>query len=114
MLTQNQVQEFQQFRTSIEALYPILNSASLDRQEWTKKMRSLQTVFQTEIQPIRSDDYQTHSVLVEINKQMQLLKMDGLFLQTARQSETIQSRVEQIRDRLKLLTNYCRMILESD
>ena len=109
MLTENQVQRFQQFQTAIASL----NLENFAQQELIQKMRSLQQVFQTEIQPIQSDDDQTHSVLVEIHKQMRLLNMDQLFLQTARQVETVQNRVEQIRDRVKLLTSYCRVILET-
>ncbi|MER3477920.1 MAG: hypothetical protein C4287_17360, partial [Leptolyngbya sp. ERB_1_2] len=111
MLTENQVHCFQSFQTAIAQLDQTINSDLLDRVELHQKIRSLQNLFQTEIQPIQTDDYQTHSVLVEINKQMRLLSMDGMFLQTARQVETIRTRIEQIRDRIKLLTNYCIVIL---
>lgn len=83
------------------------------RNELHQKIRSLQKFFQAEIQPIQSDEYRLHSVLVEINKQMRLLSMDNTFLQAARQAETIETRVNQIRDRIKLLTNYCHVILET-
>jgi len=113
MLTENQVHCFQSFQTMIAELDRTLGSAALDRVAFHQKIRSLENLFQTEIQPIQADDYQTHSVLVEINKQMRLLNMDGMFLQTARQVETIETRIGQIRDRLKLLTNYCTVILET-
>lgn len=105
MLTENQVPKFELFQKMI---------ADLDSENYAEihqKIRSLQKFFQAEIQPIQSDEYQLHSVLVEINKQMRLLSMDGTFLQAARQPETIATRVGQIRDRVKLLTQYCSMIL---
>lgn len=111
MLTENQVEHFQSFQITINSLKQILDSTDLDRSELGQKLRSLQKFFQREIQPIQSDDYQTHSVLVEVNKQMRLLGMDAMFLQTARQTETIANRVGQIRDRIQLLTNYCTVIL---
>ncbi|MBE9009114.1 heterocyst frequency control protein PatD [Pseudanabaenaceae cyanobacterium LEGE 13415] len=85
-----------------------------DQVELHQKIRSLQMFFQDKIQSIESDDYQLRSVLVEINKQMRLLSVDGMFLQTARQANTIETRLGQIRDRIKLLTQYCSMILEAD
>lgn len=105
MLTENQVPKVELFQKMI---------ADLDTEnhsELGQKLRSLQKFFQTEIQPIQSDDYPLHSVLVEINKQMRLLSMDATFLQAARQAETIQTRIGQIRDRIKLLTQYCAVIL---
>ena len=110
MLTKEQVQGFQQFQTTIAALL----AENLDQLKFIEKLRSLHKIFQTEIQPIQSDNYQTHSVLVEINKQMRLLQMDGMFLQTARRSETVQSRIGQVLDRAKLLTQYCAVILATE
>ncbi|MBW4443256.1 MAG: heterocyst frequency control protein PatD [Plectolyngbya sp. WJT66-NPBG17] len=111
MLTENQVQQFRLLQTTIDSLDQALNSTRFDQSEINQKIRSLQKFFREEIQPIQSDEYQTHSVLVEINKQMRLLTIDGTFLQTARQAETIENRAGQIRDRIKLLTNYCAVIL---
>lgn len=111
MLTENQVEQFQLFQTTIDALDQALHSPSFDRVEIHQKLRSLQKIFQAQIHPIQSDDYQTHSILVEVNKQMRLLNVDATYLQAARQVETIEQRVGQIRDRMKLLLNYCTVIL---
>ncbi|MBD1844280.1 heterocyst frequency control protein PatD [Cyanobacteria bacterium FACHB-63] len=114
MLTENQVHAFHRFQNAIVALDQTLNSVELDRTALHQKIRSLQQIFQEEIQPIQSEHYQTHSVLVEINKQMRLLGMDGMFLQTARQAGTIETRLGQVRDRIKFLTNYCSAILGTE
>ncbi|MGG6270582.1 heterocyst frequency control protein PatD [Leptolyngbya sp. AN03gr2] len=108
MLTENQVQSFELFQKMI-ADFDLAN-----RSELHQKIRSLQKFFQDEIQSIESDEYQLHSVLVEINKQMRLLSMDGMFLQTARQADTIETRIGQIRDRIQLLNQYCSVILGTE
>ncbi|MCU0548300.1 MAG: heterocyst frequency control protein PatD [Leptolyngbya sp. Prado105] len=114
MLTENQVYLFRSFQIDLGSFNQLLDSAAFDRQIFDQSWRSLQKKFAEEIQPMQSDDYRIHSVLVEINKQMRLLGMDSLFLKTARQSETMQGRVGQIRDRIALLMNYCAVLLESD
>jgi hypothetical protein len=49
---------------------------------------------------------------VEINKQLKLLRMDCLFLQTAKQPATIAQRQAQMLKRLDLLKAYGEAILE--
>jgi hypothetical protein len=114
MLTENQAHLFRTFQVELVSLNQTLNSSDFDRQIFESSWRSLQKIFSEEIQPIESDDYRTHSILVELKKQMRLLGMDAMFLKTARQVETVQGRVGQIRDRVALLMNYCTVLLESD
>lgn len=114
MLTRNQVQLFRSFRVELELLKQTLDSSEFERQTFEKVWRSLQKIFSEEIRPMESDEYRFHSVLVELKKQMRLLEMDGMFLKTARQVETVQGRLSQIRDRVTLLMNYCAVLLESD
>jgi hypothetical protein len=114
MLTENQVQIFRFYQTELAALNQSLDSAKFDREIFAQQWQSIQKIFAEEIQPIQSDRYRIHSILVEINKQMRLLGMDAMFLKTARQTETIEARVGQIRDRVSLLMNYCTVLLESD
>jgi len=52
------------------------------------------------------------SIVVEIDKQLRLLEIDGLFLQNARQAITQTQRREHIRDRLVLLNRYCEALLQ--
>lgn len=114
MLTENQAHLFRAFQVELVSLNQTLDSSNFDRQIFEPNWRSLQKVFSEEIQSMESDDYRTHSVLVELKKQMRLLGMDAMFLKTARQVETVQGRVGQIRDRVALLMNYCAVLLESD
>lgn len=113
MLTENQVQLFRSFQTELELLNQTLDSSQFDPQIFEQAWRSLQKGFLEEIQSIESEQYRTHSVLVEVKKQLRLLGMDGMFLKTARQQETLQGRMEQMRDRIALLMNYCAVLLES-
>ncbi len=48
---------------------------------------------------------------VEINKQLRLLGIDCLFLQTAKRGETVAHRLTQIHQRFDLLQRYCSGIL---
>ncbi|MFM2429948.1 MAG: hypothetical protein RLZZ511_1161 [Cyanobacteriota bacterium] len=64
--------------------------------------------FQTEMLP--ATDALNPAVLVEINKQLRLLKTDALFLRSAKQAISQDQRLQQIRDRLSLLDRYCEML----
>jgi hypothetical protein len=48
---------------------------------------------------------------VEINKQLQLLKVDMLFLRTAKQGATIDQRLRHIEERVDLLEKYCEAVI---
>lgn len=48
---------------------------------------------------------------VELNKQMRLLGVDVMFLQSSRQAQTRMQRQAQMRDRLQLLQTYCDRVL---
>lgn len=54
---------------------------------------------------------QVSSLHTEMAKQLRLLSMDLMFLQTARQPETVRQRTEQMGDRLHLLMRYCDAVL---
>lgn len=48
---------------------------------------------------------------VELNKQIRLLGIDVMFLQSSRQAQTRMQRQAQMRDRLQLLQIYCDRVL---
>jgi hypothetical protein len=62
------------------------------------------------LEPILADRLQAFNV--EINKQLKLLRMDCLFLQTAKQPTTIAQRHTQMLGRLDLLKAYGEGVLE--
>lgn len=109
MLSKGDKSTIQTFASTILSLQSATEIA-----DFKQELLSLQKIFQTQIQPIQSEHYPVRSLLVEINKQMRLLSMDALFLQTARQPQTLQQRIGQMHDRLNLLTKYCEGILAID
>lgn len=88
----------------------LLQSAFLEAQQlFQMQMMSLAM---DELEPAIATKLQ--SIQIEINKQLRLLAMDVMFLQTARKSVTAQQRQAQMGDRIQLLLNYCQAILEME
>ncbi len=58
------------------------------------------------------DESRVRSYQTEISKQLRLLGMDVMFLQAARQEETVKDRQMQLLERLKMLQGYCDRILQ--
>ena len=114
MLSENDRYLVQRFHEIVKSLNGSLISDQFDRTNLKSELQVLTNLFQSEMQSISTEDYQVRSLLVEIDKQMRLIKMDSMFLQTARQAETIQQRASQMRDRLQLLLNYCDALLGTE
>ncbi len=62
-----------------------------------------------EIDP--SLEHRVRSLHVELDKQLRLLNTDTTFLQAAKQPETVQQRLGQVRDRLTTMIGYCNILL---
>lgn len=107
---------YQQLQQAIEELQKTL-IGPLDASRVKSTIATLQTYFQTEVwnldlQHLEPElQHRLQSINVEIDKQLRLLNMDALFLQAARQENTLQQRQQQIRDRLSLLLQYCNSVL---
>jgi hypothetical protein len=86
-------------------------TASPDRVNISKAVQAIDDCFRVQILLHTTDDDAPHSIHVEINKQLRLLKTDCLFLRSAQQTTTQDQRLQQMRDRLVLLERYCEMIL---
>jgi Zn-dependent oligopeptidase len=76
-----------------------------------------QQYFQQQIASLDSQEIdpavesRVRSLQTEISKQLNLLNMDVTFLQAARQPQTVQTRQQQISQRLQTLVGYCEAIL---
>jgi hypothetical protein len=69
-------------------------------------------VRQLAVEPLTMTDAQrSHAYQVEMDKQLRLLAMDVMFLQAAKQPETIQQRSSAVQDRLQKLIAYCDALL---
>lgn len=55
---------------------------------------------------------QVQSYVIEIHKQLRLLNLDVTFLQVSQTSETTQTRLASIDDRVETLRGYCLTILD--
>jgi cell division septum initiation protein DivIVA len=105
-------QLYQDLQQTIEELQKTLATTS-DASTLKTAIAALQTCFQTQIWNLDLQnlepklEHQIQSVNVEIDKQLRLLSMDTLFLQTARQASTIAQRKQQMGERLSLLKQYC-------
>jgi hypothetical protein len=80
-------------------------------------LTEVQQIFQTQLLSLNLNDldpkleHQVRSFNVEIDKQLRLLTVDLLFLQSAKQPATIAQRLQQVRDRLQTLIRYCNILL---
>lgn len=81
------------------------------------EVEAAQQIFQEQVLPLELDDLdptiaaKLQSIQTEIAKQFRLLSTDVLFLKAARQATTASQRQQQIGDRLRLLRQYCEVML---
>jgi hypothetical protein len=103
---------YQQFQRLIRQAQSELVTS--DRADIAKTVQTIDDCFRAQILLHSPDDDAHHSIHVEINKQLRLLKTDCLFLRSAKQTHVVEQRLQQIGDRLVLLERYCEMILAVD
>lgn len=119
MLPPSHTQIYQEFRLSLEELKDVLSQDTVDRSHLKSSVAKLQDFFQNQILTLDSNPLhphlvqQTQAVQVEIDKQLKLLSLDGMFLQAAKQPTTVSQRLQQVGDRLTLLLRYCDHLLPS-
>jgi len=114
---------YQRYQKLSELLKGIQQAAIAPEME-TPKLRqdvlATQQYFQQQIASL--DSHEIHpaveskmrSLQTEISKQLNLLSIDVTFLQAARQPQTLQTRKQQITQRLQTLLDYCEAILVLD
>jgi hypothetical protein len=109
------------YRDLLETLSRLIELSSQDPWDiamFKSTLAQLQQLFSTQVLSLNLDDleprleHQVQSFNVEINKQLRLLTVDLLFLQSAKQTTTIAQRLQQVRDRLTTLIRYCTTLLE--
>ncbi len=122
MLPRTHEKSYEKFKQALIAMQE-LQQVQGDRQVKEQVMglnqllQKAQTIFQTNVLSLNYEEltpdlhYQVQSCQTEMHKQLRLLAMDVLFLQSARQVATVQQRQQQIGDRLLTLINYCDVLL---
>lgn len=115
MLSNNHHQRYQEFAAALEQLQQLPAATQLDLTKLRQRFTEVQQFFQQQILGLDASETnlnepRVRSYQTEISKQLQLLAMDVLFLQAARQQQTKQDRQQQFRDRLQTLQSYCDAI----
>jgi len=98
--------------TLLEQLRSDATTTQIDAPELRQRVASLQQFFRQQIVPIADENSQVQSYQTEISKQLRLLEIDVMFFQGARQTSTVQARLQTISDRLTILIQYCDAILQ--
>lgn len=111
-------QRYQDFAIMLFSLQQAAAGAKPDAPSLRQSVLNAQQFFQqqivslddTDLEP--GDESRVRSYQTEISKQLQLLGMDVMFLQAARQPQTATVRQNQIHLRLQTLISYCHAIIE--
>ncbi len=118
MLPEIYRQRYQDFRRILERLQTLISQPEFDRSTLKADALTVQQFFQDQVRSLDLEaldataEQRSHSFHVEINKQLRLLAMDVMFLQTAKQSATSQQRLGQVSDRISTLIRYCDALLQ--
>lgn len=118
MLPKVHHQRYQKFKQALEQLQQTVAGVQVDVLRLRQSYFQLHQLFQQQIVSLDASDLEpadepkVRSYQTEMSKQLQLLGMDVMFLQAARQSETLQQRQVQLSDRLVSLLSYCDVLLE--
>lgn len=117
MLPTAHQQRYADFKQQLVQLNWQMAEANWEQTTLQTAIQQLQQGFQTQILSLDSHElppaleHQVQSYQVEMDKQLRLLRMDGLFLQAARQPATVGQRQQQVSDRLNTLIRYCDALL---
>lgn len=117
MLPQQHQQAITLLQESLEQLQNQFTEETSDKTTQTVTFKQAQQRFDQFLQ-LRDRDVdpslvsRLQSYVTEIHKQMRLLEMDFRFLQTSRQTATLQARQTQMRSRIATLIRYCRSLLD--
>ena len=120
MLPEIYRQRYQEFRQILERLQTLISQPEFDHLTLKTDALTVQQFFQDQVRSLDLEaidamaGQRSHSFHVEINKQLRLLAMDVMFLQTAKQSTTSQQRLGQVRDRVSTLIRYCNALLQEE
>ncbi|MCY7321515.1 MAG: heterocyst frequency control protein PatD [Phormidesmis sp. CAN_BIN36] len=118
MLPEIYRQRYQDFRQILERLQTLISQSEFDRLTLKAEALTVQQFFQDQVRSLDLEaldanlGQRSYSFHVEINKQLRLLAIDVMSLQTAKQSATSQQRLEQVSDRVSTLIRYCDALLQ--
>lgn len=117
MLPNLYYQSYQKLSELLKGLQQAAIASEVETPKLRQDILAAQQYFQQQIANLDSQEInpavesRVRSLQTEISKQLNLLNMDVTFLQAARQPETLQTRQQQIVQRLQTLRSYCEAIL---
>ena len=118
MLPKTYCERYQGLRQILERLQGLISQSELDLSTLNVEVLAVQQFFQDQVRSLDLEALdatarqRSHSFHVEINKQLRLLAIDVMFLQTAKQSAMSQQRLGQVSDRVSTLIRYCDALLQ--
>ncbi len=104
-------------RQHLTKLQGLLDDRPINKQSLLQVSQQLAALWQTELvhwegQGLSSEQYgRWRSLHTEIHRELRLLNVDLLFLQSSRSLAGVQQKQQQIGDRLRKLLQYCDLIL---
>lgn len=111
---------YQQWQDLLAACRTIVQGPERDGPALRAQLLQVQQFFQEQVGPLDLAELdgaiapRVQAVRTEMQKELRLLAMDGMFLQAARQSATQQQRQKQLGDRLEKLAGYCQVLVEAE
>ena len=110
-------QSYGEFQQLLQQLHAGATNPELEVAVLQSGFQDVKGLFESQIANLNGDDLppddtsRWQSVQTEIRKQMRLLETDMMFLQVARSSATLQTRLVGVCDRLNTLIQYCQALL---
>lgn len=117
MLPNLYYQCYQKLSELLKGLQQAAIASEIEIPRLRQDVLATQQYFQQQIASLDSQEIdpevesRVRSLQTEISKQLNMLNMDVTFLQAARQPQTLQTRQQQITQRLQTLVGYCEAIL---
>ncbi|WP_353929990.1 heterocyst frequency control protein PatD [Okeanomitos corallinicola TIOX110] len=102
---------YQKFVTLLELLSDDISENLLDAPGLRQSLIELKQYFVKEIASLTDLNSRQQSYHTEMSKQLRLLELDITFLQGAKKPETIQTRVNNIKERLNTLVSFCQAMI---
>ncbi len=111
-------QKYQDFANVLEQLRSDISYSSLDAPILRQRTAIIQQFYLLQIIPLLEENTDSAlaspilSIHTEISKQLRLLELDVMFLQSAKQATTITQRLDAVTNRLVTLVQYCQAIIQ--
>ncbi|NJO39291.1 MAG: heterocyst frequency control protein PatD [Cyanobacteria bacterium CRU_2_1] len=117
MVLESQQQIYLTFQQSLQSFQAVYMTDRTSKLAIQPAFQTLRQIFQQQILTLDLDSLdpieaaKVQSYHTEMNRQLRLMGMDTLFIQTAKQSTIANQRWEQVNDRLNTLIQYCNILL---